>query len=60
MPYTINSYCNFDIPKVKPEKAKQSFLLSGAKVWNELQDQVKRSQSIEIFQDNMKKYLFIS
>ena len=62
---TIHSYFtraavagNFGIPKIKTEKAKQSFLHSGAKIWNELPDHIKRSQSIESFQNNMKKYLF--
>ena len=61
---TVHSYStraavagNFGIPKVKTEKEKQSFLHSGAKIWNELPDHVRRSQSIEIFQNNMKKYL---
>ena len=50
---TVHSYStraavaeNFGIPKVKTEKAKQSFLHSGAKIWNELPDHVKRSQHI--------------
>ena len=61
---TVHSYStrasvagNFGIPKVKTEKAKQSFVHSGAKMWNELPDHVKRSLSIESFQNNMKKYL---
>ena len=66
---TVHSYStravvtgNFGIPKVKTEKvktekAKQSFPHSGAKIWNELPDHVKRSQSIESFQNKLKKYL---
>ena len=48
---------NFVIPKMRTEKGKQAFIVSGAKLWNEIPDSVKRSQSIESFQENYKKYL---
>ena len=62
---TVHSYCtraaeagNFDLPKVKTKKTKQSFLQSGTSIWNELPDHVSRSQSIESFQENMEKIFF--
>ena len=48
---------NFVIPKIRKEKGKQAFIVSGAKLWNEVPDLVKRSQSIESFQEKYKKYL---
>ena len=42
---------------MRTEKGKQAFIVSGAKLWNEIPDSVKRSQSIESFQENYKKYL---
>ena len=48
---------NFVIPKMRTEKSKQAFIVSGAKLWNEIPDSVKRSQSIESFQEKYKKYL---
>ena len=40
---------NFGIPKVKTEKAKQSFVHSGAKKWNELPDHVKGLSQLKAF-----------
>ena len=48
---------NFVIPKMRTEKGKQAFIVSGAKLWNEIPDSVKSSQSIESFQEKYKKYL---
>ena len=45
---------NFVITKMRTEKGRQAFIVSGAKLWNEIPDSVKRSQSIESFQENVK------
>ena len=37
---------NLVLPRMRTEKGKQAFIESGAKLWNEIPDSVKRSQSI--------------
>ena len=45
---------NFFIPKVRTGKDKQAFIVSGTKLWNEIPDSVKMSQSIKSFQEKRK------
>ena len=40
---------------MRTEKGKQAFIVSGTKLWNEIPDSVKRSQTIESF--NQPTYL---
>ena len=44
---------NFAIPKMRTEKSKQAFIVSGTQLWNEIPDSVKQSQSIESFQEKI-------
>ena len=40
---------------MRTEKEKQAFQNTGAKVWNELTDHIRRAPSIEIFEEKNEK-----
>ena len=42
---------------MRTEKGKQAFQNTGAKVWNELPDHIRRAPSIEIFKEKMRKMI---
>ena len=48
---------NYVIAKMRTEKRKQAFQNTGAKVWNELPDHIRRAPSIEIFKEKMRKMI---
>ena len=48
---------NYVIPKMRTEKGKQAFQNTGAKVWNELPDHIRRAPSFKIFQEKMRKMI---
>ena len=45
------------IAKMRTEKGKQAFQNTGAKVWNELPDHVRRAPLIEFFKEKMRKMI---
>ena len=48
---------NYVIEKMRTEKGKQAFQNTGAKVWNELSDHIRRAPSIEIFKEKIRKMI---
>ena len=48
---------NYVIAKMRTEKGKQAFQKTGAKVWNEPPDHIRRAPSIEIFKEKMRKMI---
>ena len=48
---------NYVTTKIRTEKGKQTFQQTGPKVWNKLPYFVRRSQSIESFQEKTKKLI---
>ena len=48
---------NYVIAKMRTEKGKQAFQNTGAKVWNELPDHIRRAPSIETFEEKMRKMI---
>ena len=48
---------NYAATKIRTKKEKQAFQHTGPKVWNKVPDFVRRSQSIESFQEKPKKII---
>ena len=48
---------NLILPKMPTLKGQTSFAFSGAQIWNNLPEHLKRAQSIESFQEKLKQYM---
>ena len=48
---------NLILPKMSTLKGQTSFAFSGAQIWNNFPEHLRRAQSIESFQEKLKQYM---
>ena len=55
-----NSYLNLEIPQTRTSHLRNSFLFTGAQIWNSLPESLKTQKTINSFKKHIKKYKFAS